>query len=72
MSYKVTGAAAVVELDDGNPELGTGQRVYLEHDGAVPENAKAKHLEHLVSVGLVEETKEPAKSSSSTSAKSSA
>jgi hypothetical protein len=32
MSYKVIGAAAVVELDDGNPDPGTGRRVYLEQN----------------------------------------
>lgn len=61
MSYVVTGAAAVVELDDGKPDLGSGQRLYLEQDVAVPENVKAAHLEHLINVGLVEEVKEPAK-----------
>jgi hypothetical protein len=57
MSYKVVGAAAVVELDDGKPEIGTGPRVYLEQNAAVPEHAKAKHLEHLLKVGLIEQVK---------------
>lgn len=65
MSYKVTGAAAVVELDDGNPELGTGKRIYLEHNVAVPSDAKEAHVEHLLNVGLIEEVKEPAKGKAS-------
>lgn len=64
MSYKVIGAAAVVELDDGNAELGSGPRVYLEQGQQVPGNAKAKHVEHLLNVGLVEEAAAPSGSDS--------
>lgn len=58
MSYKVIGAAAVVEMDDGKPEIGTGPRVYLEQGNPVPEHAKAKHVEHLLNVGLIEKVKD--------------
>lgn len=55
MSYKVVGAAAVVELDDGKSDLGSGRRIYLEQDGAVPPNVKKAHLEHLLNIGLIAE-----------------
>lgn len=53
MPYKVIGAAAVVELDDGKADLGTGTRVYLEENQLVPDNAKKAHVKHLVDVGLI-------------------
>lgn len=64
MGYKVTGAAAVVEMDDGEAELGTGRRLYLEEMQMVPEGAKKASVEHLVKVGLVEEVKAAAASGS--------
>lgn len=67
MSYKVTGAAAVVELDDGKEDLGTGTRVYLEEGTAVPPNAKAKHVEHLLNVGIITEIKDPPKAAAKSS-----
>lgn len=55
MSYIVTGAAAVVEMDDGRATLGTGRRVYLEERQAVPEGVKKASIEHLLEVGLIGE-----------------
>lgn len=68
MSYKVTGAAAVVELDDGNPELGTGKRVYLDHGVPVPAEVKAAHIEHLLNAGLIAEADIPAEAKPETPA----
>lgn len=57
MGYKVVGAAAVVELDDDQPdELNTGRKVYLEEGASLPDGVKEKSIEHLLSVGLIEET----------------
>lgn len=56
MAYRVKGAVAVVELDDGKPELGTGRRIYLDHGVGVPAEAKKAHVEHLLNVGLIEST----------------
>lgn len=53
MAYKVIGAAAVVELDDGKPELNTGSKVYLEEDGILPDGVKQACIDHLVAVGLI-------------------
>jgi hypothetical protein len=44
--FVVVGALAVVNDVDGKP-------VYVYRDSLVPSNADPKHVEHLVSVGLV-------------------
>lgn len=55
MAYKVIGAAAVAEMDDGKPELGTGKKLYFDEGVQLPDGVKEKSIEHLVSIGLVEE-----------------
>ena len=47
-SYRVTALLVIVNCEDGLART-------VQHGGAVPVNAKADHIEHLLGFGLIEE-----------------
>ena len=51
MAYTVSGPVAVVKVGE--------ELRYLDHGAAVPEQADAESVEHLLAVGLVAESVEP-------------